>query len=118
MLLWRIAGSVLTVGNMIAPDVCFLFCQQGEADLAAALFFELRKELLMARHQKKEGLKPTRVGVITPYRQQRKCLQDTFAALCAENAKEVSFLYLFLSGTTKEWSFCRVQVHTNLAKIV
>ena len=63
---------------------------QGEADLAAALFFKLRSMLLDAHHAKKEGVKATKVGVITPYRQQRKCLQDTFLALCAENAKEVS----------------------------
>lgn len=62
---------------------------QDEADLAAALFFELRNVLLEAHRQKKEGLKATRVGVITPYRQQRKCLQDTFNALCGEFAKEV-----------------------------
>ncbi|KAL0032313.1 hypothetical protein WJX79_004546 [Trebouxia sp. C0005] len=62
---------------------------QGEADLAAALFFELRSMLVDAHHAKKEGVKATKVGVITPYRQQRKCLQDTFLALCAENAKEV-----------------------------
>lgn len=63
---------------------------QGEADLAAALFFKLRSLLVDAHHAKKEGVKATKVGVITPYRQQRKCLQDTFLALCAENAKEVS----------------------------
>ena len=62
---------------------------QDEADLAAALFFELRSVLMEAHKQKKEGLKATRVGVITPYRQQRKCLQDTFNALCGEFAKEV-----------------------------
>ncbi|KAL0034221.1 hypothetical protein WJX77_004006 [Trebouxia sp. C0004] len=62
---------------------------QGEADLAAALFFKLRSILVDAHHAKKEGVKATKVGVITPYRQQRKCLQDTFFALCAENAKEV-----------------------------
>ncbi len=45
-----------------------------------------------AYRQKKEGFKHTRVGVITPYRQQRKCLQDTFQALCAENAQDVSIL--------------------------
>ena len=63
---------------------------QGKADLAAALFFELRSLLVAARQQKKEGLKPTRVGLITPYRQQRTCLQNTFAALCREHAEEVS----------------------------
>ncbi|KAL3156802.1 hypothetical protein ABBQ38_001073 [Trebouxia sp. C0009 RCD-2024] len=62
---------------------------QDEADLAAALFFELRSVLMEAHRQKKEGLKATRVGVITPYRQQRKCLQDTFIALCGDFAKEV-----------------------------
>ena len=65
-------------------------CMQGEADLAAALFFKLRSMLVDAHHAKKEGVKATKVGIITPYRQQRKCLQDTVLALCAENAKEVS----------------------------
>ena len=64
---------------------------QDEADLAAALFFELRNVLLEAHKQKKEGLKATRVRVITPYRQQRKCLQDTFNALCGDFAKDVCF---------------------------
>lgn len=42
-----------------------------------------------AHRLKKEGLKATRVGVITPYRQQRQCLQDTFNALCGQFANEV-----------------------------
>lgn len=46
--------------------------------------------MLMEAHRvKKEGLKATRVGVITPYRQQRQCLQDTFNALCGQFANEV-----------------------------
>lgn len=62
---------------------------QDEADLAAALFFELRAQLMRAYQEKREGLKRTQVGVITPYRQQRSCLMDTFRALCREHASEV-----------------------------
>lgn len=71
---------------------------QDEADLAAALFFELRNVLLEAHRQKKEGLKATRVGVITPYRQQRQCLQDTFRSLCGGFANEVCMSTLPLCG--------------------
>lgn len=66
--------------------------------MAAALFFELRSVLLEAHRQKKEGLKATRVGVITPYRQQRKCLQDTFKSLCGEFANEACMSALSLCG--------------------
>ena len=44
-----------------------------------------------AHQQKKANVRGSyRVGVITPYRQQRKCLQDAFQALCGAYAKEVS----------------------------
>ena len=79
---------------------------QDEADLAAALFFELRSVLLEAHRQKKEGLKATRVGVITPYRQQRKCLQDTFNALCGDFAKEARFSYLLCAACHTKTCFC------------
>lgn len=63
---------------------------QGEADLAAALFFELRKILVEAHQQKKGNVRRSySIGVITPYRQQRKCLQDAFQALCGPSAKDV-----------------------------
>lgn len=67
---------------------------QGEADLAAALFWELRSQVVQAQQQKKAGLRGCyRVGVITPYRQQRNCLQDTFKALCGPLPKDVSPLH-------------------------
>lgn len=66
---------------------------QGEADLAAALFWELRSTLVQAHQQKKANVRRNyTIGVITPYRQQRKCLQDTFQALCGAFAKEVGLL--------------------------
>ena len=67
---------------------------QGEADLAAALFWELRSHLVQAQQQKRAGLRGSyRVGVITPYRQQRTCLQATFSALCGPLPKDVSPLH-------------------------
>ena len=49
---------------------------QEEADLAVALFQVLREELLEAL-RKQQLKKPVVVGVITPYREQVTCIQDT-----------------------------------------
>ena len=70
---------------------------QVEADLAAALFKELR-DFLIEKHQKalqegKPSPRPVRVGVLTPYRSQTKCLTDTFFRLLgADVASEVKIL--------------------------
>lgn len=66
---------------------------QAEADLAAALFWELRTVLVAAARKAGPGAPPpvrVAVGVITPYRQQARCLRDTFArAVGPEAAAEV-----------------------------
>jgi hypothetical protein len=49
---------------------------QEEADMAVALFQMLREELLSAV-QRGELKKPVVVGVITPYREQVTCIQQT-----------------------------------------
>lgn len=67
-----------------------------------------------AHAARREGVKVTRVGVITPYRQQRKCLQDTFQALCADNAKEVSPTSLYMRAHTHIWVFTQACRSGNL----
>ena len=71
----------------------FLDVVQEEADLAAALFQMLRGELLEA--VKKQQLKrPVVVGVITPYREQVTCIQETLKyVLGPELSREVTFLH-------------------------
>lgn len=61
---------------------------QEEADLAVALFQVLREELLEAV-KKQELKKPVVVGVISPYREQVTCIQETLRfVLGQELAKE------------------------------
>ena len=62
---------------------------QAEADLAAALFWELRSVMVAAARAAPPGAPaPARVavGVITPYRQQALCLRDTFARMVGPEA--------------------------------
>ena len=62
---------------------------QEEADLAVALFQVLREELMVAI-RKQELRKPVVVGVITPYREQVTCIQETLkSVLGPELAREV-----------------------------
>ena len=64
---------------------------QEEADLAVALFQVLREELLEAV-RKQQLKKPVVVGVITPYREQVTCIQETLKyVLGPELAREVKF---------------------------
>jgi hypothetical protein len=60
---------------------------QAEAELAACLFFELRSFLIKLTQQDAAKLpRPVSVGVITPYREQRKLLRDTFVRVCGKQA--------------------------------
>eukprot|EP00210_Caulerpa_lentillifera_P002220 g2133.t1 len=70
---------------------------QVEADLAVALFRELRDFLIQKQNQaEKDGSpkpKPVRVGVLTPYRSQTQCLTNTFTKkLGAAIASEVKIM--------------------------
>ncbi|KAK9824183.1 hypothetical protein WJX72_008399 [[Myrmecia] bisecta] len=60
---------------------------QEEADLAAALFWELRQCLVEAAKQ--GPMQRVAVGVVTPYREQVKCMRDTFKRVVGGAAAEV-----------------------------
>ena len=65
---------------------------QAEADLAACLFWEVRSFLEEAAARGRPLPAPLQVGVVTPYKQQKACLQETFKALCGEHiAAEVGW---------------------------
>ena len=65
---------------------------QAEADLAACLFWEVRSFLEGAAARGRPLQAPLQVGVVTPYKQQKACLQETFKALCGERiAAEVGW---------------------------
>lgn len=58
-----------------------------EAELAAALFHELRAFLVdLARREPEKIRGPTTVGVITPYREQRSLLRRTFQTMVGKTA--------------------------------
>ena len=71
---------------------------QAEAELAACLFYELRSFLISLAHQDPSKVpKPVTVGVITPYREQRKLLHETFVRICGKQAAAEVRASVFLS---------------------
>lgn len=75
---------------------------QVEADLAAALCWELhafqakQAELAMAEGKPTEGgaRPPLKIGVITPYKKQVQVLRATFSRLLGDAASEVCWQWL------------------------
>ncbi|GAB4815852.1 hypothetical protein N2152v2_002898 [Parachlorella kessleri] len=66
---------------------------KAEAELAACLFYELRSFLVsLAQQDPSKVPRPVTVGVITPYREQRKLLHDTFVRICGKQAAAEVFI--------------------------
>ena len=60
----------------LCPDVA-LMSAQAEADLAAALYVELA-DFRAAAERRGVSVGGCEVGIVTPYKQQKACLRDTF----------------------------------------
>lgn len=60
-------------------------CLQAEADVAAGLFLELTAFCEAAR-QRGQQVPEYEVGVVTPYRQQKACLRETFQRMAGPAA--------------------------------
>ena len=78
-------GEAFGQGLHLVCDSQGVGCLQAEADVAAGLFLQLTAFCEAAR-QRGQQVPEYEVGVVTPYRQQKACLRETFERMAGPAA--------------------------------